>query len=101
MDSDFIDRIQRMSLIAEEGDIIRVRLDNHAKILEECSLSLMGCFHTKRPINNRAAKNLLRSVWKFGSNLKITDVGEGIFQFKFSMEKPTELSLEKWSMELR
>lgn len=59
MDFEFIDKIQQMSLTAEEGDIIRVRSDNHAKILEECSLSLMGRFHTKRPINIRAAKNFL------------------------------------------
>ena len=46
----------------------------------------MGCFHTTEPINLWDAKNLLRSVWKLGHDLKITDVGEGLMQFKFSME---------------
>ena len=37
-------------------------------------------------INLRATKNLLRSMWKLGDDLKIVDVGDGLLQFKFSME---------------
>ena len=99
MDSDFIDRIQRISLTEEEGEIIKVRSDNRAKILEECSLSLMGRFHTTRPINTQAAKNLLQSVWKFCQDLKITEVGDGLFQFKFAMESQLNWVPKKWSME--
>ena len=47
---------------------------------------LMGRFLTTKLINLRAAKNLLRSVWKMGSDLKITDVGDGLMQFKFAIE---------------
>ena len=86
MDSEFIEKLQRISLIAEEGEIIKVRSDNRAKILEECSLSLMGRFHMSKPLNNRAVKNLPRSVWKFGQDLRITEVGDGLFQLKFSIE---------------
>ena len=43
-------------------------------------------FLTTKPINLRAAKNLLRSIWKMGSDLKITDVGDGLIQFKFAIE---------------
>nr|POF15817.1 hypothetical protein CFP56_35255 [Quercus suber] len=56
------------------------------KILEECSLSLLGHFLTTRPYNQRAAKELLRFVWKFGTDLRIVDVGDGLFQFKFTLE---------------
>ena len=83
---DFIERLRSIHLTEEEGEVIKVWSDNRAKILEECSLSLMGCFHTTEPINLWDAKNLLRSVWKLGHDLKITDVGEGLMQFKFSME---------------
>nr|POE88560.1 hypothetical protein CFP56_71430 [Quercus suber] len=76
MDSGFIERLQSTSLTEDEGAVINGRSDNQAKILEECSLSLIGRFLTSKPINNWAAKNLLRSVWKFGQDLKITDVGE-------------------------
>ncbi|KAL0015264.1 hypothetical protein SO802_002333 [Lithocarpus litseifolius] len=31
-------------------------------------------------------KNLLHTTWKFCSDLKIIDMGEGLFQFKFTME---------------
>ena len=47
---------------------------------------LNGPISTTKPINMWVAKNLLRSVWKLGHDLKITDVGEGLLQFNFSME---------------
>ena len=40
------------------------------------------------------AKNLLRSIWKMGDDIKIIEVGEGLLQFKFSME-----SQLKWVVE--
>ena len=86
MDPDFIDRMQRINLTAEEGEIIQVCPWQRERLLEECSLSLFGKFLTTKPINQRAAKNLLRTTWKFGSDLKIIDVGEGLFQFKITME---------------
>ena len=55
-------------------------------MLEECSLSLLGRFLTTRVFNQRAAKSMLRSVWRLGSDLRIVDVGDDLFQFKFTME---------------
>ena len=75
-----------MSLTAKEGEIIKFRSNNQAKILEECSLSLMGRVHMSKPLNTRVAKKLFRLVWKFGQDLRITEVGDGLLQFKFSME---------------
>ena len=86
MDSDFIERLQCINLTSEEGEVITVRSDHREKILEECNLSLIGRFLIAKPINHRSAKNLLSSVWKFGQDLKITDVGDGLIQFKFAME---------------
>ena len=90
MDSDFIERLQSIHLTEEESEVIKVQSENQAKILEECSLSLMGRFPMTKPINMWACKNLLRSMLKLGQDLKITDVGEGLMQFKFFRE-PTEL----------
>ena len=73
-----------MSLTSEEGEVIQVHSEHRKQILEECSLSCR--FLTTKPINLRAAKNLLRSVWKMGNDLKITDVGDGLIQFKFAIE---------------
>ncbi|KAK7848071.1 hypothetical protein CFP56_005644 [Quercus suber] len=42
MDSDFIERLQRVSLTAEEDEVIMVRLGHRKKTLEEWSLSLPG-----------------------------------------------------------
>ena len=86
MDLDFIERIQRITLTQEEDQPITVQAVHREKILEEYSLSLMGKFLTTRPLNLKAAKNLLPSVWKLGNNLKIVDVGGGLLQFKFSLE---------------
>ncbi|XP_065620728.1 uncharacterized protein LOC136063773 [Quercus suber] len=54
-----------------------------------------------KPINLWAAKNLLRSVWKLGHDLKIKDVGEGLMQFKFSMESQLNWVLNNglWSFD--
>ena len=86
MDSDFIERLQMFNLTEEEGEAITVHSDHREKILEEWSLILIGRLNTAKPINFQAAKNLLRGVLKFGQHLKITDVGEGLIQFKFSLE---------------
>ena len=79
MDLDFLERVQNISLTEEEGEVIKVRSTHRDKILEACSLSLLGCFLTTRPYNQSAAKSLLRSVWKMGADLKIVDVGDGLF----------------------
>lgn len=86
MDSDFIARIQSLNLTEDEDEVIMVGRSQRGKILDECSLSLLGRFLTNRPYNQRAAKSLLQSVWKLGADLKIIDVGEGLFQFKFALE---------------
>ena len=78
MDSDFIERLQCIYLTSEEGEVITVHSNHREKILEECNLSLIGRFLTAKPINHRLAKNLLRSIWKFGQDLKVTDVGDGL-----------------------
>lgn len=90
-----------INLRKEEGEVIIVRSKHRQKILEECSLSLIGQFLTTKPINLRVAKNLLRSVWKFGQDLKITDVGEGLIQFKFTLElgRSTSMGCKQWSIE--
>ena len=79
MDSEVIKRMRRIKLAKEEGEIIQVCPSQREKLLEECSLSLFGKFLMNRPFNQRAAKNLLCTTWKFGSDLKIIDVGEGLF----------------------
>uniref|UniRef100_A0A7N2LRF7 CCHC-type domain-containing protein n=1 Tax=Quercus lobata TaxID=97700 RepID=A0A7N2LRF7_QUELO len=75
-----------MQLTTEEDEAMTVRSLRRQEILEEYSLSLIGKFLTARPINFRVVKNLIRSMWKLEDDLKIVDVGDGLLQFKFSME---------------
>ena len=90
MASVFIDKLQIIMLTEEEDEVVIVGATHREKILEQCSLSLFGCFLTKRPYNQRATKELLRSVWKFGTDLRIVDVGDGLFQIKLTLESQLE-----------
>ena len=64
MVSDFIKRVQNITLIKEEREVIKVGGAHKGKIFEECSLSLLGFFLTTRSYNQNAAKSLIRFVWK-------------------------------------
>ncbi|XP_050249128.1 uncharacterized protein LOC126696425 [Quercus robur] len=86
MESKVLERIQHIKLTTDEDEAMAIQLVQRDKILEEFSLSLIGRFLTKKPINLRAAKSLLRSMWKLGDDLKIIDVGEGLLQYEFSLE---------------
>ncbi|XP_030970537.1 uncharacterized protein LOC115990909 [Quercus lobata] len=86
MDQEFIDRLQNMQLTEEEGEVVHIRSTSREKNIEDCSLTLLGRFLTTRPYNQRAAKALLRTVWKLGNDLRIVDMGEGLFQFRFKLE---------------
>ena len=59
MDLDFIERLQKIQLPEEEGEVVKINLAHKEKTIEECSLTLLGRFLTNRPSNVRAAKALL------------------------------------------
>ena len=86
MDQDFIERLQNIQLTEEEGEVVHIRSISREKTIEDCSLTLLGHFLTTRPYNQKAAKALLRLVWKLGNDLRIVDVGEGLHQFRFKLE---------------
>ena len=78
MDSDFVERLQKISLAEEEEMDIAIRVNHRRENLEECSLSMIGRFLCEKPLNLKAAKSLLQSVWHMGSDLKIVEVGAGL-----------------------
>lgn len=86
MDSEVIERVQSISLTEVEGKTIALNPSRRTQTLDDCSLSLVGRFLTTRDVNHRAAKNLLRSAWKLGNDLRIVDVGEGLYLFRFKLE---------------
>ena len=86
MDSDFIERLQRISSTEEEEGFIVVQVNHRKQVLDECSLSSLGHFQSVKPLNLRAAKNILRLVWRLGNDLKIIKVGDKLIQFKFSLD---------------
>ena len=86
MESEVLDHIQNMKLTMDEDEAMTIQSVKRDKILEEFSLSLVGQFLTPKQINLRAAKNLLRSMWKLSDDMKIVEVGERLLQFKFLMD---------------
>ena len=46
---DFIERLQKITLTKEEKEVIQVGATHKDRILEECSLSLLGGFLTTQP----------------------------------------------------
>lgn len=44
MDSDFLERVQNITLTEEEGEVIKVRSTHRNKILEACSLACLDAF---------------------------------------------------------
>lgn len=85
MESEVLERIQSMKLTTEEDEVMAIQPVRRDKILEEFSLSLIICFLTSKTIN-MAAKKLIRAIWKLGNALKIVEVGDGLLQFKYSLE---------------
>ena len=46
MDPDFINKLQGITLTEGEGEVIKVGVSQRERVLEECSLSLLGRFLT-------------------------------------------------------
>lgn len=101
MDPDFLDRLQKISFTEEETLDIAIRGSQRNQTLEECSLSVLGHFLSEKALNLRAAKKLLRSIWKMGDDIKTIEVGEGLLQFKFSLESQLKWVVENgpWSFD--
>ena len=86
---------------AEEETDIPVQHAHRRHALEECSLNLIRRLLIDKPYNQRAAKNLFRSVWKFGNDLKIVDLGNALFQFRFKLESQLQWVVDNgpWSFD--
>lgn len=86
MEQYLIEGIKHMRLTKEEEVQIVVSGEDKAEMLEQCALSMVGRLLTNRKQNQRALKNTLRLAWKASPNLRIVEVGNDIFLFKFSNE---------------
>ena len=59
MDSDFVQKLQDIKLMDDEGVVIRIGTVHRDKMLEECSLDLLRRFFINKSFNQHAAKTLL------------------------------------------
>nr|POF10005.1 hypothetical protein CFP56_39953 [Quercus suber] len=84
MEYSVVEGLLNLRLTKEEEEEIAITTKSRVDLLEEYSLSLLGCLLTDRHQNQRALKNTLRSAWKMGSDLQMVEVGNNILQFKFN-----------------
>ena len=54
-----MDKLQSITLTEDEGEVIKVGVSQRERMLEECSLNLLGRFLTTRVLNQRAAKSMV------------------------------------------
>ena len=83
MEQEVLNNFQKLQPTKEEADDIVLTNIARAKLLEECSLSLFGRLLTDRQQNQRAFKNTLKTAWKMGLDLRIVEVENNVWQFKF------------------
>ena len=90
MEQAILDGLQNLQLTKEEEEGIQLSNPSREEWLEECHLSLFGKLLSDRKQNQRALKSILRSAWRMGSELRIVEVGNDIFQFKFNSKHQLE-----------
>ena len=90
MDQNVIEGLQHLRLTKDEEVDIPITTMNRSDLMEECALSLFGKLLSDRHQNQWALKSTLRAAWKMGSDLRIVDVRNDIFQFKFTSEYQME-----------
>ena len=83
MKQEVVNSLQNLYLTKEEEAKISILAHSIVDLLEECSLSLFGKLLSNRQQNHRTLKSTLRAAWKVGSELRIIEVGNNTFQFKF------------------
>ena len=83
MKQEVVNSLQNLYLTKEEEAKISILAHSIVDLLEECSLSLFGKLLSNRQQNHRTLKSTLRATWKVGSELRIIEVGNNTFQFKF------------------
>ena len=90
MEQVILDGLQNLQLTKEEEEGIQLSNPSRDEWLEECHLSLFGKLLSDCKQNQRALKSILRSAWRMGSDLRIVELGNDIFQFKFNSKHQLE-----------
>nr|POE92087.1 uncharacterized protein CFP56_29631 [Quercus suber] len=74
IENTIIDSLKNLQLTKEKEEDIFISSNSTPDLLEECTLSLFGRLLADRNQNQRALKNMLRSAWKLGFDLRIVEV---------------------------
>lgn len=86
MAEEIVEQLRRFSLTPEEEDDIVIDASVRERAIVDCSASLVGKLLTKRGFSRAALKDTMRKVWGSPEGLRMVDVGENLFHFRFSNE---------------
>lgn len=101
MADDVIDRLENITLTADEEVVIAISDDGCQEAIESCNSSLIGKFLTCKPYNKVAAKNTLRRSWGLDEGMQILEVRPNLFHIQFQSEFDMILILRggSWSFD--
>lgn len=86
MGEEIVERLRSFSLTPEEEDDIVIDAAVRERAIVDCSTSLVGKLLTKRAFSRAALKDTMRKVWGSPEGLRMVDVGDNLFHFRFSNE---------------
>ncbi|KAH7841895.1 hypothetical protein Vadar_013209 [Vaccinium darrowii] len=86
MAEEIVERLKGFSLTPEEEDDIVIDATVRERAVVDCSTSLVGKLLTKRGFSRAALKDTMRKVWGSPEGLRMVDVGENLFHFRFVNE---------------
>lgn len=77
----------RVQLDSDEEEEIVLSEVVVSKVVSSCLFSLVGRLLISRKFNKIAFKDCLRKAWGMQENLRIVEVGDNLFHFRFAEEK--------------
>ncbi|KAE9462817.1 hypothetical protein C3L33_05275, partial [Rhododendron williamsianum] len=84
MAEEMAERLRSFSLTPDEEDAIVIDTGTHARAIEACAFSLVGKLLSRRSFSKAALKETMRKVWGLAEGLRILDVGDNLFHFRFT-----------------
>ncbi|XP_058180206.1 uncharacterized protein At4g02000-like [Rhododendron vialii] len=86
MSKEIVEQLSKFSLTPEEADDIVIDASLRERAIVDCSVSLVGKLLTRRGFSRAALKDTMRKVWGSPDGLRVVDVGDNLFHFRFANE---------------
>ena len=78
LEQEMLENLKNMKLTTNEEDDIIETNEQLGKVYHKCTLNLFGRFLSTKSFNRKAAKDILKSIWRMGPDFRIVEVGNEI-----------------------